>query len=169
MLTTITEMLKYVFEDVFRESNAISQGVYAAIAVICALAFTIGTHSMSENKNVAGNAFSIAVIASLFVSLMSAGMMASTGKVIYIYLQMSFLAIALFTLVFPCAHLMAKDLRKMSGKRVKTLEETEKEINELAAEFRKQPESEKDESECHPYGTFKQNYGTFNQHWGHFT
>lgn len=134
MLTTITEMLKYVFEDVFRESNAISQGIYAAIAVICALSFTIGTHSMSKNKNVAGNAFSITVIASLFVSLMSAGMMASTGKVIYIYFQMTFLAITLFTLIFPCAHLMAKDLRKMSGKRVKTLEETKKEINELTAE-----------------------------------
>lgn len=134
MLTTITEMLKYVFEDVFRESNAISQGIYVAIAVICALSFAIGSLSISENKSVAGNAFSIAVIASLFVSLMSAGMMASTGKVIYIYLQMAYFAITAFTLFFPCAHLMAEDLRKMSGKRVKTLEETEKEINELAAE-----------------------------------
>ncbi len=134
MLTTITEMLKYVFEDVFRESNAISQGIYVAIAVICVLSFAIGSLSIGENKSVAGNAFSIAVIAGLFVSLMSAGMMASTGKVIYIYLQMAYLAITLFTLVFPCAHLMEEDFRKMSGRRVKTLEETEKEINELAAE-----------------------------------
>lgn len=175
MLATITETLRYIIEETYRE-DGIFGPIGVAICGICLLSTLVGFHCRTEgHERVASNAIGISTISSLLISTMTLWMWINTESAIDAFISAVFLVWAIILIIaetIHCERLRQEEIdkEKYLPKALARLEAWNKEIEKRSAGSRKQSaESEKDESEWHPYGTFKQNYGTFNQHWGHFT
>ncbi|MBR6811189.1 hypothetical protein IKM56_02020 [Candidatus Saccharibacteria bacterium] len=175
MLATITETLRYLIEEIYREGGVFGL-VHVATCVIFLLSAMVGYHCRTEgHERVAGHAIGIAVNSSLLASTTALWLWVNTETGIWAYTSAFYLVWAIIVIVVEVAHYERLrqeeiDKEKYLPKVMADLEAWNKEIEKRSADFRKQSaESEKDKSEWHPYGTFKQNYGTFNQHWGHFT
>lgn len=172
MLTTITETLRCFIESIYEEDGIFGL-IGFAIACIAVLSALVGFDCRTKgHERVASNAIGISTISSLLISTMTLWMWINTETGLWACDSAAFLVWALILIIaetIHCERLRQEEIdkEKYLPKALARLEASNKEIEKCAAEFRGQ--CEKDESEWHPYGTFKQNYGTFNQHWDHFT
>ena len=150
MLTTITETLRYIIEEIYREGGVFGL-VHVAICVIFLLSAMVGYHCRAEgHERVASHAIGIAVSSSLLASTMALWMWVNTESAINAFFSAFFLVWAIILIIVEVAHYEHLrqeeiDKEKYLPKALARLEASNREIEKLAAEFREQCEKDKRE------------------------